>query len=161
MNYKNMQIKTIIFSICGASIVLFITAYNSLKTESKSTSNFLEVPEIVEAAFKKKYSDIPRVWQKHYYGYEAFFTLNNTKYEAEFSDTGEWLETEYYVTAKEFPEAVLNRIRQEYPNFKITKYEIEITSQEKLYEVDITDGEIEYEISFDADGKVKLDAYED
>lgn len=156
-----MQTKTIIFSICGASSILVITAYNSLKTESKSTSKIIEIPQIVDVEFKKKYSDIPRVWQKHHYGYEAFFTLNNTKYEAEFSDTGEWLETEYYVTEKEFPKAVLKRIRQEYPNFKITKYEIEITSQGKLYEVDITDGEIEYEISFDADGKVKLDAYED
>ncbi len=120
-------------------------------------------------------SDISPVWQKHHYGYEAIFTQKNLKTEVEFSDTGEWLETEYLVTVKEFPVVVLKRIKQEYPNFMITKYEIEVTPHGQFYEVDITDGEphgqfyevditdgdTESELYFDVNGNPKLDLYED
>jgi len=152
-----MQITKIIFSNYLAALIVFLTSCHNSQTQSKS----VVVPDIVDTAFKEKYSDIPRVWQQNYYGYEATYIQNNIKYEAEFSDTGEWLETEYYVTEKEFPEVVLKQIRQEYPKFKITKYEIEITPQGNFYEVDITDGEIEYELYFDANGNRALDLYED
>jgi len=152
-----MQVKKIIFSSFIAALMLFITACHGLRTQSQT----IEVPEIVDAAFKKKYSDLPRTWQRHHYGYEAVFIQNKIKYEAEFSDTGEWLETESYVTEKEFPEVVLKRIREGYPKFKVTKYEIEITPHGKFYEVDITDGEIEDELYFDANGNLTVDSYED
>lgn len=152
-----MQIEKRVFSSFITSLILFLNACNNLNNPSKS----IVVPEIVDTAFKEKYSDIPRIWQRHQYGYEAIFIQNKIKYEAEFSDKGEWLETEYYVTAKDFPDAVLKRIRQTYPQFKVTKYEIEITPQGKFYEVDITDGEIEDELYLDANGNIKVDSYED
>lgn len=149
-----MPLQKIIVGNFNAMLIFAIAACNS-------SDKSLDVPAIVDAAFKNEYSDIPRIWQKNYYGYEATFIQNNIKYEAEFSDTGEWLETEYYVTEKEFPEIVLKRIRQEYPTFKITKYEIEITPQGNFYEVDITDGEMEYELYFDVNGNTQVDLYED
>jgi disulfide oxidoreductase YuzD len=155
--HNMMHIYKSVLDTFSALLILFIAACNSSSNQTKRT----EVPEILDAAFKEKYSDIPRVWQKHHYGYEAIFVQNKIKHEAEFSDKGEWLETELYVTAKEFPDAVLKRIRQAYPNFKITKYEIEITPQGKFYEVDITDGEIEDELYFNANGNNKIDFYED
>ncbi|AFY44327.1 PepSY-like domain-containing protein [Nostoc sp. PCC 7107] len=152
-----MYIQKIIFGTFSTWLILFLPACNGSQTQN----NLIKVPEIVDAAFTEKYSHIPRVWEKTHYGYEATYIQNNIKYEAEFSDTGEWLETEYYVTSKEFPDIVLKRIQEEYPNFKITKYEIEITPEGNFYEVDITDGEIEYELYFDGDGNRQLDLYED
>lgn len=152
-----LHIQESILGTLSALLILFLAACNSIQNQTK----FTVVPEIVDAAFKEKYSNIPRIWQKHQYGYEAIFTQNKIKYEAEFSDKGEWLETEYYVSEKEFPDAVLKSIRQAYPNFKITKYEIEITPQGKFYEVDITDGEIEDELYLDVNGNITVNSYED
>jgi uncharacterized membrane protein YkoI len=56
---------------------------------------------------------------------------------------------------------VLQKIKEKYPNFVITKYEVEITPKGLFYEVDITDGETEDELYFDAKGNPAVDAYED
>lgn len=152
-----MPTKVIILNTCRGLLILILSACNSFKNQQKP----IVVPASVEAAFKAKYPDISPTWQRHHYGYEAVFIQKNIITEVEFSDTGEWLETEYLVTAKEFPAVVLKRIKQEYPNFIITKYEIEVTPHGEFYEVDITDGETETELYFDVKGNAQQDLYED
>ncbi|WP_242048156.1 MULTISPECIES: PepSY-like domain-containing protein [Nostocales] len=152
-----MPLQKTIVGIFNAVLVLAIAGCDIVSNQDKLP----ETPASVESAFTNKYSEKPRLWQRNYYGYEATFIKKNVKYEAEFSETGEWLETEYYVTEKEFPDVILKRIRQEYPTFKITKYEIEITPKGNFYEVDITDGEMEYELYFDVHGNTQVDMYED
>ncbi len=150
--------KVIFVWAISALLFVLLNACSNLENSRKP----ILVPTVVENAFNTKYSpDIPRTWQKHYYGYEAVFIQNNIKYEAEYSDNGEWLETEYYVSEKEFPKAVLQKIKKERPNFVITKYEVEITPKGIFYEVDITDGEIEEELYFDGKGNAAPDLYED
>lgn len=150
--------KVIFVWAISALLFVFLNACSKLE----NSQNQILVPTAVEKAFNTKYSPhIPRTWQQHYYGYEAVFTQNNIKYEAEFSANGEWLETEYYVSEKEFPKPVLQKIKKERPNFVITKYEIEITPKGIFYEVDITDGEIEEELYFDGKGNPAADLYED
>ncbi|GJD22387.1 unknown protein [Rivularia sp. IAM M-261] len=150
--------KVIFVWAISALLFVFVNACSNLENSRKKTL----VPIAVEKAFNTKYSpDIPRTWQRHYYGYEAVFIQNNIKYEAEFSANGEWFETEYYVSEKEFPQAVLQKIKKQRPNFIITKYEIEITPKGIFYEVDITDGEIEEELYFDVKGNPAADLYED
>lgn len=154
---KGILIKSIIFSVSITSLLTFLLACYYKPNQQK----VILVPQSVEAAFRAKYSDIPHTWQRHEYGYEATFIQNNIKHEAEFSATGEWLETEYYAKAKDFPPLVLNRIKEIRPQFTITKYEIEITPKGIFYEVDITDGETEEELYFDSQGNPQLDLYED
>lgn len=150
--------KVIFVWAVSALLFVFLNACSNLKNSRKQTL----VPIVVEKAFNTKYSpDIPRTWQKHYYGYEAVFIQSDIKYEAEFSANGEWLETEYYVSEKEFPKLVLQKINEERPKFTITKYEVEITPKGIFYEVDITDGEIEEELYFDEKGNPAPDLYED
>nr|WP_199326013.1 PepSY-like domain-containing protein [Nostoc parmelioides] len=119
------------------------------------------VPPSIKAAFKAKYPNIPHIWQKNSYGYEAIFTQNNIQYEAEFSHTGEWLETEYNVREEDFPTAVLNRVKKERPGYIITRYEIEITPKGTFYKIEITDGETEEELYFDRSGNHQTDLYYD
>lgn len=150
--------KVIFVWAISALLFVLLNACSNLENSRKP----ILVPTSVEKAFNTKYSPrIPRTWEKHYYGYEAVFIQNNIKYEAEFSDNGEWLETEYYVSEKEFPKAVLQKIKKERPKFVITKYEVEITPKGIFYEVDITDGEIEEELYFDEKGNLAPDLYED
>jgi Putative beta-lactamase-inhibitor-like, PepSY-like len=152
-----MSLKSIIFNTCRWVLILFLAACHTFKNQPKP----IVVPENVAAAFQAKYPNISPTWDRHHYGYEAIFTEKNILTEVEFSNTGEWLETEYLVTVKEFPAIVLKRIKEQYPNFIITKYEIEITPQGKFYEVDITDGEAETELYFDINGNAQVDLYED
>ncbi|BAY38287.1 hypothetical protein NIES2111_26330 [Nostoc sp. NIES-2111] len=154
---KAIQIKAMMSGASSALLLIFLVACRHLQSQQKP----LVVPQAIESAFKAKYPNVSHTWQIHHYGYEAIFTQENIEYEAEFSVTGEWLETEYYVTAKEFPNAVLKRIKKAYPQFTITKYEIELTPQGIFYEVDITDGETEEELYFDSSGNTKNDLYED
>ncbi|MBD2200505.1 MULTISPECIES: PepSY-like domain-containing protein [Calothrix] len=152
-----MQFESIILNTWKWVLVLILTACNSLKNHQQA----VVVPTSVEAAFKAKYPQISPAWVKHHYGYEASFIDKNIATEVEFSNTGEWLETEYLVTVKEFPDIIIKRIKKEHPQFIITKYEIEITPQGKFYEVDITDGETESELYFDVNGNPQVDLYED
>ncbi|MBD2353175.1 PepSY-like domain-containing protein [Tolypothrix sp. FACHB-123] len=152
-----MSFKSIILNTCKGFILIILTACNSWKNQQKPVI----VPTNVQAAFQAKYPQISPKWERHHYGYEAIFTEKNISTEVEFSDTGEWLETEYLVTVNEFPDFIVKRIKQEYPKFIITKYEIEITPQGKFYEVDITDGETESELYFDVKGNPQVDLYED
>jgi hypothetical protein len=154
---KAIQIKAMISGVSSALLLILSVACHHLQSQQQT----ILVPQTVEAAFKLKHPDVPHTWHRHHYGYEAIFTQNNIKYEAEFSETGEWLETEYYVTATNFPTAILKKIKQEYPQFTITKYEVELTPQGIFYEVDITDGETEEELYFDSNGNSQVDLYED
>jgi hypothetical protein len=74
------------------------------------------------------------------------------EYEAEFSPDGRWLETEYEVSDSQFSAAVLQRVKQEHPDYQITKREIEITPQGIFYEVEIQRGGEQVELYFDARG---------
>ncbi|AFZ01804.1 PepSY-like domain-containing protein [Calothrix sp. PCC 6303] len=152
-----------IFRVFQVSILIFVAACHShihSHSFSEQEKNII-VPIVVEQAFRAKYSDVPHTWERTHYGYEAVFIEDGTEYEAEFSVTGEWLETEYLVSKEKFPSTVLEKIKKEYPNFIITKYEIEITSKGLFYEADITDGEREYEVYFDFQGNPIVDLYED
>lgn len=152
-----LVIKSIIYAVVSVSLLTCLLAFYYLPNHQQG----IVVPEAVKAAFKAKYADIPHTWQKHDYGYEAVFKQNNILYEAEFSATGEWLETEYYVTEKDFPAVVLKQIKEKRPGFIVTKYEIEITPKGIFYEVDITDGELEEELYLDSNGNLQVDLYED
>ncbi len=158
-NIKGMQCKGIIFRICNLLLLIFLNGcYFSFKKQEEK----IIIPIVVEEAFTAKFSpNIPHRWQRHHYGYEAIFIQDGVEYEAEFSVTGEWLETEYLVSDKEFPQVILDKIKKEYPKFVVTKYEIEITPQGLFYEVDIADGEREYELYFDEQGNAQVDLYED
>jgi Putative beta-lactamase-inhibitor-like, PepSY-like len=148
--------------VCISSTSLLLLVFLNTCSSRGDSQKPIVVPRVVEEGFNAKYSpEIPRRWQRHHYGYEAVFTQNNIEYEGEFSADGEWLETEYYVTEKEFPLAVLKKIKKEYPKLIITKYEVEITPKGVFYELDVTDGETEEELYFDEKGNPAFDLYED
>ncbi len=153
-----MLVKTIAIGIfCGVICLIFHDCSILINSQKR-----IIVPTTVENAFNTKYSsNIPRSWELHYQGYKATFIENGIKYEAEFLASGQWVETERIVSKKEFPEVVLQKIKEKYPGFIVTKYEIEITPKGVFYEVDITNGEIEDELYFDEKGNFATDLYED
>lgn len=121
----------------------------------------VSVPGAVQSAFAKKYPGVSPAWHDQPYGYEGVFTQNGVEYEAEYSFTGQWLETEYEVSASQFPQIVRDRVQQDYPGYAITKYEIELTPQGIFYELEIQKGGNESEIYYDSQGNPSVNSNED
>lgn len=118
-------------------------------------------PAAVIQAFNRQYPDHKPVWEAQPYGYEAVFTKAGLEYEAEYSATGTWLETEYEVQESQFSPAVLQRVKQQYPGYAITKHEIELTPQGKFYEVEVAANGEERELYFDDQANPAVNANED
>ncbi|MBD1844361.1 PepSY-like domain-containing protein [Cyanobacteria bacterium FACHB-63] len=119
------------------------------------------VPNPVQQAFNLKYPGVNARWEGKPYGYEAVFVKDGREYEAEFSRSGQWLETEYEVEADQFSAIVLERVRQQYPGYAVTKHEIELTPNGTFYEVEIERGNEEIELYFDDRGNPVGNANED
>jgi hypothetical protein len=125
-------------------------------------NNSIQVPENVRSAFAATYPGISPTWEEQPYGFEAEFIKDGIEYEVEFSASGQWLETEYEVTQDyQFSLLVLDRVKQEYPGWAITKREIEITPQGKFYEVEIEQGGQQIELYFDERGNKAQNSNED
>lgn len=99
-----------------------------------------DVPQAVTKAFELKYPGATSVkWDKeNAHEYEAEFELAGLKYSTNFSDTGEWMETESSVTFNQLPEKVQQTFNTSHKDAKvkavakietskgITNYEVEI-----------------------------------
>lgn len=126
-----------------------------------SCSSSYTVPNSIQQAFNLKYPGVNAKWEEQPYGYEAVFMKDGREYEAEFSRSGQWLETEYEVEAAQFSAIVLERVRQQYSGYAVTKHEIELTPKGTFYEVEIERGNEEIELYFDDRGNPVSNANED
>lgn len=155
-----MKTRILLVAIAASNLLTncqFSTSYSS----SDAYLSEDQVPLAVRNTFNAKYPNHQAKWEKQHYGYEAVFMKDGLEYEAEFSHNGQWLETEYEVQEHQFSTQVLDRIRREYPNFEITKREIEQTPQGTFYEVEIEQNGNEYELYFDAQANPVRNANED
>jgi Putative beta-lactamase-inhibitor-like, PepSY-like len=142
--------------IGAASSTLILTACNK-----PSNTQSIQVPPSVQSAFAAKYPGVSPTWASQAYGYEAIFPKNGIEYEAEFSKDGRWLETEYEVPENQFSTLVLNRVKKEYPGYKIKKREIELTPRGTFYEVEVEGGGKQIERYYDERGNPARNSNED
>ncbi len=108
-----------------------------------------KTPASVIDAFKNKFPNATVVkWDKeNAHEYEASFTWNGSKFSSNFSDMGEWLETESAITFDQLPEKVKQTFNKGHKEEKIkavakienskgqTKYEVEVKKMEKTIEL--------------------------
>ncbi len=80
-----------------------------------------KTPAATKEAFSKKFPNATEVkWGKEEeHNYEAEFKLDGKTYSANFSDTGEWLETESPFTFNELPEKVQQSFNQAHKGAKV------------------------------------------
>jgi Putative beta-lactamase-inhibitor-like, PepSY-like len=107
-----------------------------------------KTPTAVTTAFNQKFLKATKVkWDKeNAHEYEAGFEWKGAKYSANFSDTGEWLETESSITFNQLPEkvqiafnsshkgATVKAVAKIETSKNITKYEVEIKKGVKTVE---------------------------
>jgi hypothetical protein len=102
-----------------------------------------KVPKSVETAFNVKFPKAIKVkWEKeNKHEYEANFMQNGLNYSANFSDLGEWFETESLITFDELPLKIQTVFNSNHKEEKIKAVaKIETSKGDTQYEIEIKKG---------------------
>ena len=116
-----------------------------------------KAPSAVTIAFNQKFPEAKNVhWDKeNAHEYEASFVWNASKYSANFSDSGEWLETESAITFNQLPEKVQAAFKAVNKASTIKAVaKIETLKGKIKYEIEIKKGIKTTEFFYDSDGVV-------
>ncbi|MCB0444108.1 MAG: PepSY-like domain-containing protein [Ignavibacteriae bacterium] len=137
----------------NVSVLLAITIAFTSCAQSRSDQ---KAPQSVMSSFAQKFPNASKVeWDKENdKEWEAEFKMNNSKYSANFSNTGEWLETEYKIKISEIPADIKTILDANFKDYDIEIAEISETSQGKSYEFEIEVGEQELEVTIDQNGNL-------
>lgn len=114
-----------------------------------------EAPKAVQEAFAKKFPTAKFAkWEKeNAKEYEASFTLDGTKYSANFTNEGAWLETETEIKISNLPATISTAIKTKYADWEIMgASKIETANNEVKYEADIRKEKRKKEVLVKADG---------
>lgn len=116
-----------------------------------------KAPKAVETAFNAKFPNATKVkWDKeNATEYEANFVLNNLKHSANYSISGEWLETESLTTFDKIPTEVQKAFNTAHKGAKVKAVaKIENAKNETLYEIEVKKGLKAVEYFYNADGTI-------
>ncbi len=111
-------------------------------------------PAAVVKAFQQKFPNATKVsWDKeNAHEYEAAFTLDGLKQSANFSDTGEWLETETPITFGQLPVEVQTAFKAKHHEKVKMLARIEHANGSTDYEIEVKKGMKVTEYFYHADG---------
>lgn len=116
-----------------------------------------KAPKAVEIAFNAKFPKATNVkWDKeNATEYEASFTENDVKHSANYSISGEWLETESPTTFSQLPEKVQNTFNTSHKGAKVKAIaKIENNKGETQYEIEVKKGLKTVEYFYNQEGKL-------
>lgn len=121
--------------------------------ESKKQAN---VPEVVKKEFAKAFPKAGKTtWSVEKPGeYEAEFVEGKTETSALYDAKGKWLATETKIAQAQLPQAVKISLTKEFAGFKIAEVELVKAASGITYEMEAKKGKTEYELVFDASGKL-------
>ena len=105
-------------------VILLLMVFN-LCFFSCQINKSIEVPTIVLESFEVKYpNEKDPSWEiDAHNNFEAHFKIEGVKHRADFLPSGEWVETEISISKKELPEAIKQKIKENYSYYKITEIE--------------------------------------
>jgi len=109
-----------------------------------------QVPVPVQQAFKVRYAGIrPLFWFQLNDDFEAQFIRQERSMSAEFSKTGKWINTETIIPEEEFPDKIIDYVRQNFSTFELDTVVLEESPAGRFYDVTIANEEADQELVFD------------
>lgn len=114
-----------------------------------------KVPENVIAAFNSRFEKATHVrWDReNQKEWEAEFKMDGKSYAANYSNQGEWMETEYHVELSELPDSVKSAL-DTFKNYKVKASEVSETNAGKNFEFILKNNEEKLELVIDGSGKI-------
>ena len=116
-----------------------------------------QIPDAVKQAFEAKYPNENNPdWEVDANGnYEAQFKQNGEKYRADFSPSGNWIETESSIKKDDLPKAIRDIIKKEYGSEDITEVEhVDSESKGEFYDVEFKQKGKNMDVEFRANGTI-------
>lgn len=108
-----------------------------------------------EAGFAKKYSEAQDVkWNKDANGNnEAQFEMNGKKYQADFDDDGNWIETERSIKWGELPKPIQQQVEKDFDKDDLSEIEwVDHPEKGEFYDVEFKSKGQNKDVEFKADG---------
>jgi len=134
------------------SFFLIIFILNVLSCQSNE-----EVPKAVKVNFNEKYpNENDPDWHKDQNGnFESNFKKDGKHYRADFSPTGEWIETELSIEKDDLPDAVKKKLKESYDDLKIVEIEeVQHATKGLFYDVEFKKDGDKHDVEFDKAGNV-------
>jgi hypothetical protein len=140
-----------------APLILIIMAFAVVP----AFSQIRKIPAEVTQALKEKYPDADNVsWKDKLTLFSASFELNSEKFEARFTDKGEWKSTEKEISESELPGEVKDGFeKSKYADWQLKYvYLIEMPDNEIQYRIQVAKNDIQKKnLLFNNDGKLLKD----
>lgn len=115
-----------------------------------------KVPEKVLASFEQKFPGAKNVeWDmENDSEWEAEFIMDEVEYSSNFTNDGQWTETEFELNISELPEEVQLVIASNYSDYNIEAIESSETKEGIVYEIALEKGEINVELTISKEGVI-------
>ncbi len=116
-----------------------------------------QTPRAVKKSFKEKYpGENDPDWRIDKNGnYESHFKKDGKHFRADFSPTGQWIETEQSIKTKKLPKVVLEILADTYWRYKVVEVEkVDHHSKGLFYDVELIKDGKKMDVEFTAEGKI-------
>jgi hypothetical protein len=140
-----------------APLILILISFAVLP----SFAQIRKIPAEVTEALKQKYPDAENVsWKDKLSVFAASFEMNNEKFEARFTDKGEWKSTEKEISESDLPGEVKDGFeKSKYSDWESKYvYSIELPDNEVQFRIQVAKNDIQKKnLLFNSDGKLLKD----
>jgi hypothetical protein len=135
------------------NFVILVALFSMVFSSACSQKN---PPDNVKKEFSQKFADAKSVkWDSEEANeWEAEFKINGKEMSACFDNTGNWLETEAEVSAKDLPQAVLNTLKNEFPGFKTGESSTIENPEMKGFEIAVKNKETKITVIINVNGTI-------
>ena len=152
-NHKNVFMKKYVI----AFLFQMLTSFSIVPCFAQ----IRKIPSEVTEALKQKYPDAEKVsWKDKLSVFAASFEVNNEKYEARFTDKGEWKSTEKEINETDLPGDVKDGFeKSKYADWELKNtFLIELPGNETQYRIQVAKNDIQKKnLLFNNDGQLLKD----
>ena len=140
---------------------LLLNLCSFIFADQPAQAQIRKIPAEVTDALMDKYPNAERVsWKDKLTSFSASFEIDHEKYEARFSDKGEWRSTEKEIDEDELTEEVKDGFeKSKYGDWQIQNvYSIELPGEETQFRILVSKSDVQKKnLIFNSDGKLLKD----